>query len=408
MPKLASISRRRFAQLMGVGAATVVAQPSAVFGKELSSRSVVPLMAKASSVVRLNSNENPYGPSPEALKAMTEAFHLVWRYPDEYADTLLESLAKLNGVDREQIVLGDGSGEILKICASAFTGPVTGSRRPVELSKPTRGPGLTFIPGRGTLVVAEPTYEAIVNYARVNRADVVKVPLKKDFGHDLPRMLAAAREGLIYICNPNNPTASITPKHEMRTFMEKVPRQTIVLVDEAYFHYAESPNYETVIPLIKDYPNLIVARTFSKIYAMAGLRCGYCITQKETLQRMRPHQNWDSVNVLAMAAAIASINDTEQVSRSRSLNRETRQFVSDEMRKLGYEHIPSEANFMMIDLKQPVRPVIDGLKERKVHVGRVFPALPNHMRVTVGKRSEMEAFLDAFRETMRTSTSSQR
>jgi len=408
MPKLASISRRRFTQLMGVGAATVAARPSAVFGKELSSRSVVPLMPKGASVVRLNSNENPYGPSSEALKAMTEAFHLVWRYPDEYADTLLASLAKLNGVDREQIVLGDGSGEILKICASAFTGPATGSRQPVELSKPTRGPGLTFIPGRGTLVVADPTYEAIVNYARVNRANVVKVPLRKDFGHDLPRMLAAAREGLIYICNPNNPTASITSKNEMRTFMAKVPRETIVLVDEAYFHYAESPNYESVIPLIKDYPNLIVARTFSKIYAMAGLRCGYCITQKATLQRMRPHQNWDSVNVLAMAAAIASINDTEQVSRSRSLNRQTRQFVSDEIRKLGYEHIPSEANFMMIDLKQPVRPVIDGLKERNVHVGRVFPSLPNHMRVTVGKQSEMEAFLDAFRETIRTSTSSQR
>ena len=407
MPKLASISRRRFAQLMGVSAATMVTRPGAVLGKEPAFPGLVPLMPKAS-VVRLNSNENPYGPSPEALKAMTEAFNLVWRYPDEYADTLLASLAKLNGVDREQIVLGDGSGEILKICASAFTGPATGSRRPVELSKPTRGPGLTFIPGRGTLVVADPTYEAIVNYARVNRADVVKVPLKKDFGHDLPRMLAAAREGLIYICNPNNPTASITSKNEMRTFLEKVPRQTIVLVDEAYFHYAESPDYESVIPLIKDYPNLIVARTFSKIYAMAGLRCGYCISQKATLQRMRPHQNWDSVNVLAMAAAIASINDTEQVSRSRNLNRQTRQFVSDEMRKLGYEHIPSEANFMMIDLKQPVRSVIDGLKERNVHVGRVFPSLPNHMRVTVGKQSEMEAFLNAFRETIRTSTSSQR
>jgi len=392
---------------MGVSAATMVTRPGAVLGKEPAFPGLVPLMPKAS-VVRLNSNENPYGPSPEALKAMTEAFNLVWRYPDEYADTLLASLAKLNGVDREQIVLGDGSGEILKICASAFTGPATGSRRPVELSKPTRGPGLTFIPGRGTLVVADPTYEAIVNYARVNRADVVKVPLKKDFGHDLPRMLAAAREGLIYICNPNNPTASITSKNEMRTFLEKVPRQTIVLVDEAYFHYAESPHYESVIPLIKDYPNLIVARTFSKIYAMAGLRCGYCISQKATLQRMRPHQNWDSVNVLAMAAAIASINDTEQVSRSRNLNRQTRQFVSDEMRKLGYEHIPSEANFMMIDLKQPVRSVIDGLKERNVHVGRVFPSLPNHMRVTVGKQSEMEAFLNAFRETIRTSTSSQR
>ena len=280
-------------------------------------------------------------------------------------ETLIETLAKINGVNRDQIILGDGSGEILKICASAFTGPATGNRRPIELSKPTRGPALTFVPGRGTLVVADPTYEAIVNHARVNRASVVKIPLNKNFGHDLPRMLAAAREGLIYICNPNNPTASITPKDEMRAFLEKVPPQTIVLVDEAYFHYADNPAYESVIPLIKDHPNLIVARTFSKIYGMAGLRCGYCIAQKETLQRMRPHLSWDSVNIMALAAAIASLNDADQVSNSRRLNRETRQFVSDEVAKLGYQHIPTDANFMMIDLKQPVRPVIDGLRQRK-------------------------------------------
>lgn len=405
MPELASMSRRRFAQLMGVGAATVVARPTAVLPNEVLSTSVVaPRISPVTGVVRLNSNENPYGPSPHALKAMTQAFDLAWRYPDEHTDTLIETLAKINGVNRDQIILGDGSGEILKICASAFTGPAAGGHRPIELAKPTRGPALTFVPGRGTLVAADPTFEAILNHARVNRATVVKVPLNKNFGHDLPRMLAAAREGLIYICNPNNPTASITPKDELRAFIDKVSPQTIVLVDEAYFHYADSSEYESVIPLIKNHPNLIVARTFSKIYGMAGLRCGYCIAQKETLQRMRPHQTWDSVNIMALAAAIASLNDPDQVANSRRLNKQTRQFVSDEIAKLGYQHIPSDANFMMIDLKQPVRPVIDGLRQRNVQVGRLFSSLPNHLRVTIGKQSEMETFLKAFRETLRTSS----
>lgn len=397
MPKVTSISRRKFAQFVGIGAATVVARPAMA----LPDSAFGPRRAGAGTLVRLNSNENPYGPSPQALKAMSEAFSLVWRYPDEHADALLDTIAKLNGVTREQIILGDGSGEILKICASAFTGPMTGSRGPIELSKPTRGPALTFTPGRGTLVVADPTYEAIVNHARVNRANVVKVPLNKSYAHDLPRMIAAAREGLIYICNPNNPTASITPKADIRTFLQKVPPATMVLVDEAYFHYADSPDYESVIPLINDHPNLIVARTFSKIYGMAGLRCGYCLAQKETLQRMRPHLTWDSVNVLALAAANASLNDSEQVENGRRWNRQTRQFVSDEIGKLGHQHIPSEANFMMIDLKQPVRPIIEGLKQRNVQVGRVFPTLPNHLRVTIGKQGEMETFLTAFRETMR-------
>lgn len=406
MPKLTSMSRRTFAQLMGVGAASVVARPDAVLLNEVLSKSFVgPRNSPAATVVRLNSNENPYGPSPHALKAMTQAFDLAWRYPDEHAETLIETLAKINGVNRDQIILGDGSGEILKICASAFTGPATGDHRPIELAKPTRGPALTFVPGRGTLVAADPTFEAIFNHARVNRASVIKIPLNKKYGHDLRRMLAASREGLIYICNPNNPTASITPKDELRAFIDKVPLQTIVLVDEAYFHYADSPDYESVIPLIKDHPNLIVARTFSKIYGMAGLRCGYCIAQKETLQRMRPHQTWDSVNIMALAAAIASLNDPDQVANSRRLNKQTRQFVSDEIAKLGYQHIPSDANFMMIDLKQPVRPVIDGLRQRNVQVGRVFPSLPNHLRVTVGKQAEMEAFLNALRETLRTSSS---
>jgi len=397
MRNLASISRRSFAQLLGVGTATAIVRPSFAWAGAVSSS---PL---SSALVRLNSNENPYGPSPLALKAMTDAFSLVWRYPDEHVDALVDKLAAINGVAGEEIVLGDGSGEILKICAEAFTGPMTNDAQPIQLSKPTRGPALEFIPGRGKLIVADPTYEAIVNHALVNRAEVVKVPLDKNYAHDLPKMLAAADEGLIYICNPNNPTASITPKNAMRELINKVSPKTMVLVDEAYCHYADSPDYETVMPLVKDHPNLIVARTFSKIYGMAGMRCGYCVTQPETIKRMRPHRTWDSVNILALAAAKASLEDAAQVPNGRRLNIQTRKFVVDELRKMGLDHIPSQANFMMIDTKRPVRPLIESMNSLGVQVGRAFPSLPNHMRVTIGKQDEMEAFVSAFRRTMTSS-----
>jgi histidinol-phosphate aminotransferase len=394
-----AISRRRFAHLLGAGAAYAVAQRGTSLGSSLRAAESAWPLANAAGSVRLNSNENPYGPSPMALKAMTDAFSLAWRYPDEHADLLIETLARVNGVNRDQILLGDGSGEILKMCASAFTGPMSSrNSRPVPLARPTRGGALTFTPGRGKMIVADPTFEAILNHARVNSAEIVKVPLTKNFSHDLAKMRASAREGLIYICNPNNPTASITRKNEIREFIAQVPRRTMILVDEAYFHYADSPDYESVIRMIKDHPNLIVARTFSKIYGMAGLRCGYCVAQHETIQRLRPHQTWDSVNVMALAAAIASLSDSDQVTNGRRLNSETKRHLTRELDAMSYEHIPSQANFMMIDVKRPVRPLIDALNQRGVQVGRPFPTLPNHMRVTIGKQLEMEAFLSAFRQ----------
>jgi histidinol-phosphate aminotransferase len=394
-----SISRRRFAHLLGVGAAYAVAQRGILSGASLPAARVR-YANLAAGTVRLNSNENPYGPSAQALKAMSDAFSLAWRYPDEHADALVEQLAKVNGVNRDQILLGDGSGEILKMCAAAFTGPMSSDNRAVPLARPTRGGALVFTPGRGKMIVADPTFEAILNHARVNGADVVKVPLTGSFSHDLAKMGAAAVEGLIYICNPNNPTATITPKNELREFISKVPRATTILVDEAYFHYADSPDYESVIPMIAHHPNLIVARTFSKIYGMAGLRCGYCVAHPEAIQRLRPQQTWDSVNIMALAAANASLNDADHVATGRRLNSETRKFVTADLATMGYHYIPSHANFMMIDLKRPARPVIEALKERGVQVGRPFPTLPNHMRVTIGKRAEMETFLSAFRQVM--------
>jgi histidinol-phosphate aminotransferase len=315
---------------------------------------------------------------------MTDAFGLACRYPDDSAEGLVEALAKINGVNRDQILLGDGSGEILKLCACAFTGP-TGNAKNGSA-------------GRGKLIVADPTFEAILAHAKVSGAETVKIPLTATFSHDLPKMTAAAKEGLIYICNPNNPTASITPKGELSAFIAKAPRQTMILVDEAYHHYADGPDYESVIPLIKDHPNLIVARTFSKIYGMAGLRCGYCVGQRQTIERMRPHQSWDSVNIMALTAAIASLNDPDQVENGRRLNSEARGFVVNELYTMGYKGIPSQANFIMFDAKRPVVPLIQALKQRQVQVGRLFPALPNHMRLTIGKKTEMEAFLSNFRQ----------
>lgn len=363
-----TLSRRSFSKVIGVSAVfTALQARNSVKGSWL-------LPSSTANVVRLSSNENPYGPSAAALKAMTDGFSLAWRYPDEYADMLADELARGHNVPLDQVLLGDGSGEILKLCSAAFT------NRDKKL------------------VIGNPTFEAIARHAGVANAEVVKIDLTPDYRHDLQKMLAAsAGAGLIYICNPNNPTASITPKNEMSEFLAKLSPTTIVLVDEAYHHYVESKDYESVIPLVKQYPNLIVARTFSKIYGMAGLRCGYCVTQRANIATMKTHQIWDSVNIMALVAALASLKDAEHVARGRKLNSEVKTSVCGELDQLGYRYIPSHANFMMIDLRREVRPVIDSLRARGVEVGRLFPALPNFMRVTIGTDSQMKSFLTAFK-----------
>lgn len=365
-----ALSRRGFAKLLGAGAAYAALRPAL----GLSESTPAPVEAKASDVVRLSSNENPYGPSPAALRAMTAAFPLAWKYPDDAQEELVEAIAKLNQVSKEQILPGAGSGEILKVSVAAFTGP---DRK---------------------LVVGDPTFEACAAHAKMSRAETVKVKLNATYGHDLPKMQEVAKAGLHYICNPNNPTASLTPKAEVRAFLAKVPRETMVLVDEAYHHFVDSADYESVIPLVKDYPNLIVARTFSKIYGMAGLRCGYCIAQPDKIDLMRAQQSWDSVSVMAIVAARASLDDNAQVENGVKNNSEVRKFVCDELDKLKFTYIPSQANFMMIDLRREVKPIIAAFRDKKVHVGRLFPPLPNHLRVTIGTKPQMERFLAVFKE----------
>src|SRR4051812_2911468 len=370
MKNSTALSRRGFTKLLGASAAFAALRPAL----GVSESTPKPAESKPSDVVRLSSNENPYGPSPAALKAMTTAFALAWKYPDETQEELVDALAKLNQVSKDQILPGAGSGEILKVSVAAFTGPAK------------------------KLVVGDPTFEACAGHARASGAEIVKVKLNATYAHDLAKMQEVAGAGLYYICNPNNPTASITPKAEIRAFLGKVPRDTIVLVDEAYHHFVESPDYESVIPLVKDYPNLVVARTFSKIYGMAGLRCGYCVAQPDKIELMRSQQSWDSVRLMAIVAARASMDDAAQVTNGLKNNSEVRKFVCGELDKLKFTYIPSHANFMMIDMRREVKPIIAAFRDKKVQVGRLFPPLPNHLRVTIGTKAQMERFVAVFRE----------
>ncbi len=358
----ATLSRRSFARLAaGVVAAT------AVPWKDVEARP-----AASGRPILLNSNENPFGPAPAALEAIRRALPDAARYP-ENTDELLASVARLHGVVAEQVLVGAGSGEILKWAAATFTGP-----------------------GK-TLVEAEPTFELLSRHARLAGGDVTRVPLTDRFEHDLPRMLDAARgAALVYVCNPNNPTATITPTPLLREFVAAVPAQTVILVDEAYHHYATSPEYGTLMDLVPRHPNLIVARTFSKIFGMAGLRCGYCVSSEGTIRQMAAHQGWDSVSTLTLAAARASLGDERHVARQRDRNLATRSFVRAEVERLGRTVLPSEANFVMIDMGRDVKPIIESLRERGVDVGRRFPAMPRHLRVTIGTPDEMKRFLREF------------
>jgi histidinol-phosphate aminotransferase len=360
------LSRRAFAGTLGAAAGAALFE--APFARRVAEAATTKRARPADAVV-LSSNENPYGPSAKALEAAAHA--AVNRYPDALEDEAREAIAKHHGVGADQVLLGCGSSEILQMADEAFSGP-----------------------GR-KVVAAEPTFEAVLAYAKVARADGVKMPLTPDFRHDLPRMAAAcdASTGLVYVCNPNNPTATIVTGDEMAAFAAAVPSSATILVDEAYHHFVEDPRYRSSLELIGRHPNVVVARTFSKIYGMAGMRLGYAVGSKGTIAAMAPYASWSDTNAAVLAAAAASIADIDLVPRQKKLLNDTRKWLVGELGKQGYRTMPSEANFVMIDVGGDVTPVIQAFRARKILVGRKFPSLPNWLRVTVGRREEVSAFL---------------
>lgn len=369
---LETITRRQFARNTATTLAGALAATKLI---EAVAEARLPTGTRAG-VIQLNSNENPYGPSPRARQAITQSERVAGRYPDDLHERVTEVIAQLHGAERENVLLGCGSTEILRVSDMAFLGP-----------------------GKN-LVVAEPTFEAVIGYARVTRAEAVKIPLTADFRHDLPHMAAActSNTGLVYVCNPNNPTGTIVTRDELGAFLERVPASTMIVVDEAYAHFVEDPRYASALEWIGKAPNLIVARTFSKVYGMAGMRLGYAVAARENILAMRKHVLDDSANAAALEAALASLADPDHIPRNRKLLNDTRRWLSRELAKDGRRTIPSEANFLMIDVGGDAHLVIEKFAARRILVGRKFPSLGNWLRVSIGTRPEMEVLLAALRE----------
>jgi histidinol-phosphate aminotransferase len=363
------VSRRQFGATLGTGLGAALLPP------ELRATDAPAAPARPPGApIRLNSNENPYGASPAALAAMTASQSVAGRYPDSIEDRLVAAIAAMHEVSPEQVLLGCGSGEILQMADLAFLGPDK------------------------TLVAAEPTFEAVLEYARVTRARAVKVPQTADHRHDLAAMAAACdgTTGLVYVCNPNNPTGTIVTRAELTRFLERVPGTARILLDEAYFHFVVDEDYISGF----EWPslaNLVVVRTFSKIYGLAGLRLGYAVSSTENIAAMREHSIWNNSNAAALQAALACLEDWELVPRQRARNAETRDWLCAELARDGRRHIPSHTNFVMFEVGSDVAPLIDAFRREGILVGRRFPSLGSWLRVSIGTREEMETFLATLR-----------
>jgi len=290
------------------------------------------------------------------------------------SERLRDAIARHHGIVSERVVLGCGSGEILRMAAVAFTGP-----------------------GK-TLVMCDPTCELISQYAVRAGAEAVRVPLRGDYAHDLTRMLAAvdARTGLVYICNPNNPTGTMTRRQDLETFIEKLPPTTPVLIDEVYHDYVEdTPDTASLIDQpLADQPDerIIVVRSFSKIHGMAGLRVGYAIAGSSTANLMAFRALDANINVVAARGAAAALEDTSHVRRSAMLNADDRQEFANQANARMLRCIDSRTNFVMLDTQRQTSLVIQHFAAHDIVLAPTFPPFNTHIRISLGTPSEMEQF----------------
>jgi histidinol-phosphate aminotransferase len=326
--------------------------------------------------VRLSSNENPLGLSPAAREALVEAIVDANRYPGDYRGPLMEELARYLGVREENLALGFGSTEILQVCTQVFQGP------------------------NAPLVIAQPTFEDISDYQDTMPFEVVAIPLTSDLQHDIGRMREASskRPSVVYFCNPNNPTGSVTSSRDIDAWIADAPETTTFLMDEAYLEYNTDPAFWPAMKWIEQKPNVVVIRTFSKIFGMAGLRLGYSVSHPNTAARINEFVVQNSPNVLAGAAGLASLKDTGLVERAIGVNEESKAIVHQTCDELGLEYLPTNANFLMHRIKGDLRAYIDRMREAGILVGRPFPPMLEWNRLSFGLPDEMDRWASTLKD----------
>ena len=333
--------------------------------------------AEYDAFVKLASNENNWGPPDSVMKAMNNA----WKYANRYGypdGNVVQVIADHHGVRRDNILLTAGSGEGLNVMATTY-----------------------LKPGKKVLGVS-PSYASVFQQAAAVKADSIQLPLTKDYRQDIGQMIEVANRnardiGFVYMCNPNNPTGVVVTAKEIKDLVDNIPKDMPVLIDEAYHHYVDDPAYGTAIPYVLEGRKVVVARTFSKIAALAAMRIGYSVAPPDMIREMRTYAS-NSVNVLAKWGAVASLKDPAAQADVKNKTVTLRNNTSKVLESWGYATIPSQTNFFMVSLgDRTVQPVIEEFRKRGILVGRPFPPMLNHLRVSVGTPEDMEKFIQAFK-----------
>jgi histidinol-phosphate aminotransferase len=376
-----SLSRRSFAKTLGIGATGLWITSR---GREASlfAQGIQPTQGPAPSII-LSSNENPLGCHKDVLAAIQNAaFPEAGRYPNSPFGEVMELIARKHGVKPENVLLGSGSTQILRTSTHVFTSKTAG------------------------LVAAIPAYEECADYARLMGHPITGVKLDASLRMDLDAMQQASKgAGLVFYCNPNNPVATAVSGSDTKTYLAalmKASPDTTVLVDEAYFEYGTMPGYETMIPLAVQNPRVVVARTFSKCFGMAGIRIGYAIGHKDTIAKMGDWDGPGNISVMALQGAKAALAVPETwVKEEQKRNAAARSFTQKWFAERGYSPTDSQTNFMFVNVKRPAREFREGCLKQGVLVGRDFPPYEKtHVRISIGTMEEMQKAVAVFEQVL--------
>ena len=370
------ISRRSFFRIAAAGSAAA-AFPLLSEAHFAHAQRAMRFKAIPHDAVRINANENPLGPCGGACGTIQSLIPEGGRYDDDLTDKFVDVFTQQEGLKPGYVLPYAGSSEPLSYAVVAFT------------SKDR------------SYVTADPGYEAGMRTADAVGAKIIKVPLTADHKHDVKAMVAAdPNAGVIYICNPNNPTGTVISHDEIQYALDHKPAGSILLIDEAYIHFSDTTS---AIDMVKADKDVIILRTFSKIYGMAGMRCGVAIARPDLLQKLAPYGG-NAMPVLSVASATASLQEPGLVPERKKINAEIRSGVFDWLAANNYSFIPSQSNCFMLDTRRPGKEVLHAMAEKNVYIGRVWPIWPTYVRVTVGTRQDMQRFQAAFHEVMNNST----
>jgi histidinol-phosphate aminotransferase len=325
-------------------------------------------------IIRLDYNESPYGPFPSALEAMNLGTRQSAHYFPEHQHRLVELFARQHHVPEDHVAV---------FC---------GSRSPLQYA-------LARHAGKRSVVTAAPTYDSVANGAKAVGATLHEVPLDAHHAHDVRGMLAAVPEpGVLYLCNPNNPTGTLTLRADIEHLVSHKPAGSLAIIDEAYIHFSDAPS---CLDLAVSHDNVMVLRTFSKLYGMAGARLGLAIGKPALLDDLQRLNGYNFVPLPAAMGGIASLQREDLVNERKRINRRILLNTTDALQNAGYRCTDAQANCFMVALGRPAKPVIEALAQRRIRVGRVFEAWPQWMRVSVGTTEQMQTFLQAFLEVMK-------